>query len=66
MLCSALCKCSQMVDTFYMGLPETSFQMTPTDQSSHDTEICLLLEREKKQTSSSNIKQNVSENTIIM
>lgn len=53
-----------MVDTFYMGLPETSFRMTPADQSGHDTEICLLLGG-KKHTLSSNIKQNGSENSII-
>jgi hypothetical protein len=38
-----------MADTFCTGLPETFFQMTPTDQSGHDTEICLSLKKHESQ-----------------
>jgi len=44
-LCSVLCNLSQMADTFYMGPQETFSQMTPTDQSGHDTETWLWLKK---------------------
>jgi len=34
-----------MADTFYMGPQETFSQMTPTDQSGHDTETWLWLKK---------------------